>query len=144
MGIIDFGWLMFNYVQLQNGLREALRNGSMPSFAPPDANRDCRRIFNWVESAAPLSGVQDSNIPIYYDHGYSTGSADSVHVFASCPASPTSNDIISTTMNNADRINIDIGVNVHFLTPFFGTWVRNGLTFPYSGARTILPSGIRV
>src|SRR5713226_3459029 len=143
MGIIDFGWLVFNYVQLQNGLREGLRYGSVPSFTPPDAYRDCRSIFNWVENTAPMSGVQDGNIYVYYDHGYSTGYNDSTYVFARCPASPTASDIITAPMNNGDRIRIDISVNVRFLTPFFSTWVKSGLNFQYSGARTLLPNGVR-
>lgn len=151
MGIIDFGWLIFNYVQLQNGLQEALRYGSVPSFTGPDSYRDCRGIFNRVETTAPWSGVQDSNIHVFYDHGYSTGFADTgtdvngvPYVIDKCPAAPSPGYSIPDPMNNGDRLRIEISVNVRFLTPFLRTWVKDGLTFQYSGSRTLLPSGVRI
>ena len=31
-GVIDFGWMVFNYSQLYNALREGVRYGSVPGF----------------------------------------------------------------------------------------------------------------
>ena len=147
MGIIDFGWLTFNYVQLQNGLREALRYGSVPSFASAttDSERDCPNIYAQIINLAPMSGVKASQITVYYDHGYSTGPTDvSSRVFATCD--PSGNVVLpsTTTLANGDRIRVDINANVRFLTPFFSTWVRSGLLFQYRGARTLFPSGVPV
>src|SRR5438128_666885 len=88
MASIDFGWMVFNYVQLNNGLREALRYGSVPSFQPSPTNPnqyvDCRGIYNHIESLAPMAGIKDSDITVYYDKGYSTGSSDTSNVVGTC------------------------------------------------------------
>ena len=142
MGIIDFGWLVFNYTALYNGMREGLRYGSVPTFSDtaPDQFRDCDGIRAHIVSLASSSGIKASDITIYYDHGYSTGSSDNTHNLGYCPIGSTS----TVALSNGDRIVIQISTNVRLLTPFFGVWARNGLNFQFRAARTIYPDGIVV
>src|SRR5258708_18917998 len=63
MGIVDFGWEIFNYSQLENGLREGVRYGAVPgpSLASPQY-QNCAGIKDKIVSLAGTSGVKASNI----------------------------------------------------------------------------------
>ena len=140
MASMDFGWMLFNYVQLNNGLREALRYGSVPSFSGTNQYADCRGIYNRIEQLAPMAGIQDNQITVYYDKGYSTGSSDTTHVVGTCsvPGPYTS------SLSNGQRVVIVMTPTVKFLTPFFRSLWPAGLQFTYRGSRTIYPGGVDV
>jgi hypothetical protein len=72
MGIIDFGWIIFNYSQLYNSLREGLRYGSVPGYSSTEAGKryyDCDGIQNRIVDLARGSGITASAIKIFYDDG---------------------------------------------------------------------------
>src|SRR6266550_1740986 len=62
MASIDLGWMLFNYVQLNNGLRDGLRYGSVPSFSGTNQYLDCRNIYNEIENRSGFAQVPDSAI----------------------------------------------------------------------------------
>jgi hypothetical protein len=135
MGIIDFGWLVYNYVSLYNAQREGLRYGTVPSFSTLPQYLDCSGIRTHIRNTAPMSGLKDSDIAIYYDHGYSTGPTSDVCV---------DGDLTPPVLNNGDRVVVEVHAKVRLLTPFFGAWVKNGLAFDFRAARTIYPGGVDV
>ncbi len=135
MGVIDFGWLVFNYSSLYNAQREGLRFGSVPSFSTLPQYLDCAGIRKQIRSTAPMAGLKDTDINIYYDHGYSTSPTSDVCI---------DGDLTPPTLVNGDRIVIEVNANIRFLTPFFRTWVRSGLDFHFRSARTIYPGGVDV
>jgi len=86
-GIIDFGWMVFNYAQLYNAVREGARYGSVSGFvANPDPvtnpvqYMNCTQIKDHIVSLAGFSGVKDNTttdgitarrpmITVVYDDG---------------------------------------------------------------------------
>src|SRR4051812_44835704 len=67
-GIIDFGWITFNFSQINNAFREGVRFGSVNGGTIPQY-RDCASIRDRVVAYAGFSGLQTSDITIYYDDG---------------------------------------------------------------------------
>ncbi len=138
-GIIDFGWMIFNYAQLYNGMREALRFGSVAGFSTPEQYKECQAIRQRVIDLAGLSGVKQQNITIKYDNG------DPAAVFGACPYTKASatigtdvNQDITREIDAPDRIFIDIEVTVPFLTPFIRPMVPGGgIPMSIRAARTI-------
>ncbi len=140
MGSIDLGWLLFNYVQLNNGLREGLRYGSVPSFSGTDQYVDCRGIYDRIENLANMVGVKDSDITIYYDKGYSASSGDASNIVGTCSLPGP----YAGALNNGNRIVIEMKPYVKLLTPFFSTFAPGGVQFIYRGSRTLFPGGVIV
>lgn len=70
-GIIDLGWMVFNFSQLYNGLREGVRYGSVPGVATVLQYKDCAGIRGMLVAQAGFSGIKptDSAIAIWYDDG---------------------------------------------------------------------------
>ncbi len=72
MGIVDFGWMVFNYSQLFNGLREGTRYGSVAGFGTTPQFEDCQGIRDRVVAMAGfahLSAASAVDITIWYDDG---------------------------------------------------------------------------
>ncbi len=138
MACIDFGWVVFNYVQLNNGLREGLRYGSVAGFNATNQYRDCASIYGRIKSTAPWARIQDSDIVVYYDNGYSTGPSDAANVSGTC----TLPGPYAGTLTNGQRIVIQVNPTVGFMTPFFRTLWPGGLQFTFRGGRTIYPTGV--
>src|SRR5579859_1546762 len=112
MGTIEFGWLIFNYTQVYNGLREGLRYGSVPSFSTTPSYANCSGIRSAVEGTAPQLGISDSEIFINYDQNqYGTN-------IGSCTTSGGYSLNAGYTMAAGDRVVITITHTVNFLTPF--------------------------
>src|SRR5436190_1943649 len=61
-GIIDMGWMVFNFSQLYNGLREGVRYGSVPGLNTVLQYEDCTGIRDMIIKQAGFSGIQASNI----------------------------------------------------------------------------------
>lgn len=143
-GIVDFGWIVFNYSQLYNGLREGLRYGSVTGYSGTAQYKQCDAIRKRITDQANMSGVKASNITITYDTG------DPAKGIGTCPAGgPVSmtgtraaDPCPSTGFCNGDRVVVDVIVTVQFLTPVVRPFLPNGMTFQLQAARTIYPSGL--
>src|SRR5258707_803770 len=87
MGVIDFGWMLFNYSQLYNGLRDGLRYASVPGFnsASPQY-KDCNGIKAEIVNQAGLSGITVGEITVGYDDG------NPATPLTACPATRTGGD----------------------------------------------------
>jgi Flp pilus assembly protein TadG len=72
MGIVDFGWMVFNYNSLYNGVREALRYGSVTGLGSTPQYVQCQVIRSRIRELANTSGIQDANIDIWFDDGRAT------------------------------------------------------------------------
>jgi Flp pilus assembly protein TadG len=129
---IDFGWLIFNYGQLYNGLREALRFGSVSGYTTTKQYDDCAGMRAKIKGYAGFSGVNDSNITINYDNG----AAPSIGTNYSPDCSGTTSTFDPTTLLGA-RVRIKVDVPVHFLTPFFNGMFKSGFQITLEAGRTI-------
>jgi len=69
-GIVDFGWMVFNYSQLNNGLRESVRYGSVNGFNNTQMT-NCPGIRDAVLNTAGFAhlGNGSSTVHIWYDDG---------------------------------------------------------------------------
>jgi Flp pilus assembly protein TadG len=69
--IVDFGWVIFNYSQVYNGLREGVRYGAVVGFGSTNQIKDCTGIKTMVVAQAQFSGLTttSSDIKIWYDDG---------------------------------------------------------------------------
>jgi Flp pilus assembly protein TadG len=154
MAIVDFGWMLFNYNQLTNSLREGLRYGSVTG--PNESNPqylNCAGIRDRLARLAGSSGIKAANIKIFYDDGRPYAeNAD--HRVGSCgadglgdtfvksttwnpPGSDTGPRTVGQEIKSGDRVIIEIDVQVPFLTPMIkGMW-RDGIRFYSKGARSI-------
>ena len=133
-GTIDFGWMLFNYSQLYNGLREGLRYGSVTGYSGTAQYVQCDGIRDRITTLASMSGVKAADITITYDNG------DPNTALGSCPVGgpvDTSRDLAQ-----GDRVYIDVNVNVQFLTPFIKAFARGGMNMHLRAARTIYPDGL--
>jgi Flp pilus assembly protein TadG len=140
-GIIDFGWMLFNYSQLYNGLREGLRYGSVSGYDATAQYLQCDTIRNQIMTLAGMSSVQATNITVTYDNG------DPNTVKGSCPVGGPAKDTSNVAMTNdsiqlGDRVYIDVNVDVQFLTPFIKAFAKNGMNMHLRAARTIYPNGL--
>ena len=141
---IDFGWILFNYVSLDNGLREGLRYASVTGYSGTAQYCQLAAIQNVVIAQAGLSGVQSNNIDVTYDHG----DPGTTLFLGTCPGLSD-----STTLSNGDRVVVEIGcpptplpcahipMYVHFLTPFISTFAPQGMLVHLKSARSIFPVG---
>jgi hypothetical protein len=154
-GVIDFGWIIFNYSQLYNGLREGLRYGSVPGYEEVPQYYQCDTIRNRITTLANMSGIQASDINIYYDDGRPFTGATDANTVGDCNGSSFSKntgyvDIGGTAYTSGrelqigDRIFIDINVNVQFLTPFLKALVPSGINLHFRAARSVYPSGVQL
>jgi Flp pilus assembly protein TadG len=153
MGVVDFGWIVFNYAQLQNSLREALRYGSVPGYDATPQYVQCDGIRQRILDLAPLSGVQHANIGITYDDGR-PASADATLQVGACPAGGTYTANAGyvpygetlpqpqVVILAGHRVVISIDVNVHFLTPFIHSLAPSGMQIQLGASRTIFPEGL--
>ncbi|MHB8626571.1 MAG: TadE/TadG family type IV pilus assembly protein [Aggregatilineales bacterium] len=138
MGVIEFGWLVFNYTQIYNGLRESLRYGSVPSFSTTPAYEDCAGIRAAIEGTAPNLGVTDAEITIRYDQGYYGAASTFV---ADCNGSGGAFEFLNgnTAIQAGDRTEIIINHQTKFLTPFISTLAPGGFQMYFEAARSIYP-----
>ncbi len=158
-GIIDMGWVAFNFSQLYNGVREGVRYGSVPGFPPAGGKYqyvDCYNIRQRVILMAQFAGLknQTPDIVIEYDDGRPIDSTNSKHSrVGTCPTSGTysaSSDYVSEdgsrvhpqNVQNGDRIVITVNASLHFLTPFLAAMAPNGLPVSFTTARSVFPSGL--
>jgi Flp pilus assembly protein TadG len=148
--IIDFGWMIFNYAQLYNSLREGLRYGSVTGYTSTAQYLDCDNIRATIIDRAGFSGIKVADITIIYDDGRPAASATSASAIGSCTNSYTSNpsyvDINGggpRDVGQGDRINIALDVNVPFLTPFIRVLVPGGgLNIKLYASRSVFPGGL--
>src|SRR5579871_5628665 len=80
-GIIDMGWIAFNFSQLYNGVREGVRYGSVygfPSSGQQPQYLQCDTIRSNLMAQAGFSGITASNITVEYDDGRSIDSTNSL------------------------------------------------------------------
>ena len=131
-GVIDFGWMLFNYVSLYNGLREGARFASVSGYTSTAQYYQCDNIRKEIMTRALFSGIQPGNITITYDNGNPGAAA-----VGTCPVGSTG----SVALNNGYRVVIDVSVNVKFITPFIQTFARGGMTINLRSARTVFPNG---
>jgi hypothetical protein len=161
-GIIDFGWIMFNYSQIYNGLREATRYGSVVGFSGTSQIVDCSGIRSRLITTAQFSGIRSSDINIWYDDGRgvaddvvgttqssvvgtcSTAFTANVTTNYVCQGSPSclSNRITPLVVENGDRIVIDVNVSIHFITPFINAFAPGGIPMHLRSTRSIFPTGL--
>lgn len=141
MGVIDFGWIIFNYTQLYNGLREGLRYGTVASFDPAKPQYyNCDGIRQSITTTAPMAGIKNSNITVAYDTGDKTVSV------GTCP-SGTSGFVpspLNRPLQNGDRIVVTIDINVKFLTPLIDRFAPGGVHMYFKAARSLYPSGVKL
>jgi hypothetical protein len=169
-GIIDLGWIVFNYSQVYNSLREATRYGSVSGFVTPPQMVRCDDIKNRILGGAGFSGVKANQVTVWYDDGRSIPDAEAqptlppdaspdTNVVAICQSStftthedsydcqagvscPDRGTGADFGLINGDRVVIDVNVNVPFLTPFFRAMVPNGVNMHLRNARSIFPDGL--
>ncbi len=147
--IFDFGWMVFNYSQLYNGLREGLRFGSVTGYDVTAQYRQCDGIRQKIRELANVSGVTDGNIGITYDTG------DPATAIGTCPSGlpvsitgerlapkPCQTALHNPDFCNGDRIVIRIDITVPFLTPVIRPFLPGGMTFSLVAARSIYPGGL--
>src|SRR5260221_8175300 len=101
---IDFGWMMFNYVSLYNGLREGIRYASVGGYTDPPQFYQCNAIRDQIITRAILSGVKRSDITIQYDIG------DPNYIMNPPLGSCFVDSIANVTLQNGYRVNINIDV----------------------------------
>jgi hypothetical protein len=142
-GIIDFGWVVFNYAQLYNALREGLRYGSVPGFGATPQYYQCDAIRQHIITVASASGIQAANITVTYDTG------DPAATLGPCPAGQASATVgtntavnISRDVKSGDRLFIDLNINVQFLSPFLKPFAPSGIPIHLRAARSLFPDGL--
>jgi hypothetical protein len=165
-GMIDMGWIAFNFSQLYNGTREAARFGSVSGFGATPQYVDCNSIASKLMLQAGFSGIKSSNISIYYDDGRAptgtvviSNSTWQAEVVGICKngvyannslyqpqgagaAQPRTQDALTNQyVRNGDRVVIVIDVQVPFLTPFFRS-LWTGVLFNFTTSRSIFPNGL--
>jgi len=150
MGVIEFGWMILNYVQLYNGLREGLRYGSVTGW---DANNpqyyNCAGIQQRIVNFDPTANWQVTSVTIAYDAG------DGSTQVGTCSPLSSANGFVACSSGNCvfparstaavqedDRIVITINVTIHYLTPIIATFIPNGLPMTFEAARTVYPNGV--
>ncbi len=165
-GIIDLGWMAFNFSQLYNGTREGARFGSVPGFNLTPQYVDCAGIKNTIIRLAGFSGIKAGDIRVYYDDGrpISTdtlpasgpypavvvGTCDSAFAYntayteegSGTPRNRGAHPLTGQKVYNGDRVVIEVNVNVQFLTPFFKSMVPSGLNMKFRTARSVFPGGL--
>jgi hypothetical protein len=159
-GIIDMGWIAFNYAQLYNAFREGVRFGSVNGLSGGTLAQyvDCARIRQQVTSHAGLSGIKDTNITIYYDDGRTISGAVSSNppeMVGTCPVGGTGTFVANSSylaedgttrspveVQNGDRIVIVVDINVQFLTPMIKSFAKNGISMHIDSARSIFPEAL--
>jgi Flp pilus assembly protein TadG len=162
-GIVDFGWIIFNYSQLYNGLREATRYGSVVGFAGTAQMENCTEIRNRLATTAGFAGIKttpNGTIKIWYDDGralsepvYGTTQSNVVgdcngtrfnpnNSYACASATICPDRGAPVSLVNGDRVVIDVNVQVNFLTPFIRSLVPQGITLHLRSARSIFPDGL--
>src|SRR5258707_9643989 len=109
---IEFGWMMFNYVSLYNGLREGIRYASVGGYTDPPQFYQCNAIRDQIITRAILSGIRRTDITVQYDNG------DINSPIGSCLVDDTG----TVALQNGYRVIINIDVTVPFLTPFMKTF----------------------
>lgn len=149
--IVDFGWMIFNYAQLYNSLREGLRYGSVSGYGSTPQYLDCAAIRQFIIDRAGFSGIKASNITILYDDGRPASSASDTSALGACDTTTFSqNSSYQDTSgggardpDQGDRINISLDVTVPFLTPFIRTLVPGGgIRMQMNSARSVFPGGL--
>jgi TadE-like protein len=170
-GIIDFGWMVFNFSQIYNGVREGARFGSVPGFDPSPQYVNCFAIADRIRAQAGFAGLRtlsSGDIKIYYDDGRPAGSGvdpaipaswtDQVvgvcnpstglfvynTIYAPQDGGParTPDQLTGQYVRNGDRIVIVVNRAVPFLTPFIKALATSGVTFSFTTARSIFPGGL--
>jgi hypothetical protein len=162
-GIIDLGWMAFNFSQLYNATRESARFGSVPGFPPVGGQfqyLDCAGIRNRLVKQAGFSGIQANwtQIKLYYDDGRPTdGSAvvasgtNAAEVVGTCDGAFAQNSayrpegaVANAPRNvaNGDRITVVVDVWVPFLTPFIKSLAPQGVWMSFTVARSVFPGGL--
>jgi hypothetical protein len=134
---IDFGYLLFNYVSLYNGLREASRFASVAGYSDTPQYYDCNAIRKQITDRAILAGIIPDNITVNYDNGDPSSAS-----LGNCPVGGVGTLSGGNPMLNGYRIVIDINVSVPFLTPFFKTFAPGGMAVHLKAARTLFPHGL--
>jgi hypothetical protein len=119
MGIVDFGWMVFNYNSLYNGLREGLRYGSVSGFDDNNPQYEqCNEIRARIRDLANTAGItvdnQGSLISVWYDDGRpanDTWSTDaSTTVIAYCDTGATASPLPYYSNAAYDIVNNDVAV----------------------------------
>lgn len=166
-GIIDFGWMIFNYAQLYNSAREGARYGSVSGYNATSQYKECTNIKDRIRGLAGFSGITNADITIVYDDGIpfdidawiASGETSTTlkSMTAYCKQStgtftfypnhvgtekPTASGKRSGELNNGDRIVIQVDRNVQFLTPLIRTFAKTGLNMKFYVGRSLFPSGI--
>lgn len=149
--IVDFGWMVFNYAQLYNSLREGLRYGSVSGYGSTPQYLDCAAIRQFIIDHAGFSGIKATDITILYDDGRPASTATDASALGACGTTSFSQNssYLSTDGKGArnpdmgDRINIRLNVTVPFLTPFIRTLVPGGgIQMTMNSSRSIFPGGL--
>lgn len=152
MGIIDFGWMIFNYSQLFNSLREALRYGTVTGYGTTPQYLQCAEIRRRITELAASSGVKAADIEIVYDDGRPISDYTTAKV-AYCDGDVFTQEATYTPYGYSapiprgyivagDRLVITINVQVPFLTPLVQAFVPAGIPMRLHAARTIFPEGL--
>jgi len=86
-GIIDFGWMVFNYSQVYNGLREGVRYGSVSGFNATPDYKNCQGIYDTLAQRAFYARVDQTKVHIWYDFGLSVEQQQNDYTKLGTPAS---------------------------------------------------------
>jgi hypothetical protein len=156
-GVVEMGWIAFNFSQLYNGVREGVRYGSVPGFPVTGGTYqylDCSAIRNRLVAMAGFSGLKatTTDIEIWYDDGRpydassspksKVGTCNSAYAGDSTYTPQGSTTAETRDPENGDRIVIRVNATLHFITPFINALAPNGLSISFITARSIFPNGI--
>ena len=146
-GVIEIGWLVYNYSAVFTASRDAARYGSGAGTSTTSGTvyaLDCAGIRNRAKKTAVSIGLTDANISIYYDSGPNS-SGNSVSLgHCDCPASEklVSGETSCTVYGQAPllgyRVNVIVNKTINLVFP-----VLKNTTIPISSTshRTVI-SGV--
>jgi len=151
-GIMDFGWMIFNYSQLYHSLREGVRFASVPGVDATPQYKQCDAIRQRVIEMAGWAGLKPSDIVVIYDDGRSitTGNKEQVGTCAAGTTFAKNSTHLGTDGSGqrdlvaGDRVLIYINKNVSFLTPFLSVLAPTGVNMQLNAARSLYPNGLIV
>lgn len=128
LGIIDFGWYLYNYVALENaarrGAEQAVKEAPLPANVASTTDGCVRAIKAETQRNLALVTLPDSGITVQY-------------VYA------IDGDITTIAQRKlGNPIEVRVQYTGAFLTPLFSSFGRTSFTVDFRSRRTILNTNI--
>lgn len=128
LGIIDFGWYLYNYVALDNaarrGAEQAVKEAPLPANVSSTTDGCLKAIKAETKRNLALIVLPDSGITLTYVHA-----ADG-------------NNATTARRKLGEPVEVRVQYTGTFLTPLFGSFGRSDFTFDFRSRRSILNTNI--